>query len=70
MELPVRKEKQSLTLINVSNSAVALLWGFELLNLSFLASQEHTITYNSCLRKHWLPILSSRVNMAEMTWRR
>lgn len=40
MELPIRKEKQSLTLINSSNSAVAPLWGFELLNLSFLASQE------------------------------
>lgn len=70
MELPVRKEKQSLTLINSSNSALTVLWGFKLLNLSFLASQEHTITYNVFLRKRWLPILSSRVNMAKMNWRK
>lgn len=53
MELPVRKEKQSLAAINSPNSALTPLWGFEQPNLSFLASQEHTATYNICLRKHF-----------------
>lgn len=71
MECAVRgKKKERLTLINTSNSALTPLWVFKLLNLSFLAFQKHTIMYNICLKKHWLPVLSSRVNMEKMNRRR